>query len=69
MRRVAVPILLILGVLTVGCSKKADMMPGARLIQSGDVKLWSVCDRGTKIYLTDHGIAQVIPLGCLDGNP
>jgi hypothetical protein len=64
------PILLLLGALTVvGCSKKADMMPGARLIQNGDVRLWSVCDRGTKIYLTDKGIAQVIPLGCLDGNP
>ena len=52
-----------------GCGKKADMAPGARLIQSGEVKLWAVCDRGTKIYLSEKGIAQVIPLGCLDGNP
>jgi hypothetical protein len=63
---------MILGALVVGlfgCGKKADMAPGARLIQSGEVKLWAVCDRGTKIYLTEKGIAQVIPLGCIDGNP
>lgn len=63
--------ILALAVWLIGCSKKADMAPGARLIQGGPVPVWSVCDasRGTLIYFTERGIAQALPLACVDGRP
>lgn len=55
-----------------GCGgKRAEMMPGARLIQGGPLPIWSVCDRdrGTLIYFTEAGPVHAIPLACIDGRP
>ena len=50
-----------------GCGgKKAEMAPGSRLIQSG---VWTVCDRGNRLYLSERGLLQLIPMGCLDNQP
>jgi hypothetical protein len=53
-----------------GCGKKADMAPGARLLQSNP-RVWAVCDtsRGTLLYFTEGGPVHALPLACVDGRP
>jgi hypothetical protein len=53
-----------------GCGKKADMAPGARLLQSNP-RVWAVCDtsRGTLLYFTEGGPVHALPLACIDGRP
>lgn len=71
---------LVLAVVTaglfLGCGKKEPpppmlIAPNSRLLySSGTVgNIWSVCDKGHRLYLTHQGQVQVVPYGCLDGMP
>lgn len=61
--------LLLLG----GCATNQGMRaaPASRLIYSGGSgnTVYSICDRGNRIYLTERGPFQVVPGGCMDGQP
>jgi hypothetical protein len=62
------------GLLIVGCSADKPrpmlMTPQSRLLyHDGTTGIWTVCDRGTRLYLTHAGFFQVVPYGCLDGQP
>jgi hypothetical protein len=53
-----------------GCGSKKDvMMPGSRMIYQGGLSLWTFCDRGNRVYMSDKGLNQVIPGGCPGGEP
>jgi hypothetical protein len=57
-----------------GCTSNAKppmlMTPQSRLIyHDGTTGLWTTCDRGNRVYMTHAGLVQVIPYGCLDGQP
>lgn len=68
---------LILGVLTlVGCSSGRSpspvlMTPSSRLIyhDTEGHSLWSICDRGARVYMTQAGNFWVVPGACLGGEP
>jgi hypothetical protein len=52
-----------------GCGGRdtRPMVPGTRLIYEG---VYSLCDRGNRVYLAERGGAVVvIPNACPDGNP
>lgn len=49
--------------------KKVEMAPGARLIQGGQVPVWVTCYRGNLLFLTEKGLQQLVPLGCVTGEP
>jgi hypothetical protein len=65
----------------VGCQAKdpSPMLsaPNSRLLySSGPVgKIWTVCDKGHRLYLTHHGYltyhghVEIVPYGCPDGIP
>jgi len=63
----------------VGCASKRPepptqlLTPGARLIYHGGgpagFGVWSVCDRGARVYLTEAGSVFVVPNGCPSGEP
>ena len=53
----------------VGCGSKTTIPPGSRLIMQGNVPLWTVCDRGNRLYVTEKGMMQLVPMGCVDGQP
>jgi hypothetical protein len=60
--------------LFLGCAKEKPpsmlMTPQSRLIyHDGTTGLWTTCDRGNRVYMTHAGLVQVIPYGCLDGQP
>jgi hypothetical protein len=72
MRRVA--LCLVIGALLLSCSADKPqpmlMTPQSRLLyHDGTTGLWTVCDRGNRVYLTHAGLFQVVPYGCLDGQP
>jgi hypothetical protein len=53
-----------------GCGGKTVVIPpGSRLIMQGDVQTWALCDRGNLIYVTGSGAMQIVPLGCVTGQP
>jgi hypothetical protein len=60
---------------TVACSSapreaKPVLTPGSRLIfHNGEMGMWSICDRGSRVFLTDRGTMFVVQGGCPDGNP
>ena len=63
-------IVAITGFVMTSCGGKATTIPpGSRLIMQGNSPLWSLCDKGHRIYMTESGQMQVIPLACLDGQP
>lgn len=46
------------------------MTPGSRLLyHNGTEALWTVCDRGARIYMTNGRAIYVVPGGCIDGQP
>ena len=49
--------------------KPTTIPPGSRLIMQGDVPLYAVCDRGNLLYVSESGQVQLVPLGCLTGQP
>ena len=75
MRRLLL-LLLLLPLLLLGCKSAPEptpvlMTPTSRLIyhdQSGHA-LWSFCDRGARVFMTQQGNFWVVPQGCPDGNP
>jgi hypothetical protein len=59
-----------------GCGKKEPpppmlIAPNSRLLYSSGTwgNVWSVCDKGHRLYLTHQGQMEVVPYGCLDGVP
>jgi hypothetical protein len=59
-----------------GCGKKEApppmlIAPNSRLLYSSGTwgNVWSVCDKGHRLYLTHQGQMEVVPFGCLDGIP
>jgi hypothetical protein len=64
-------------VLATACTTKKEppppsslVMPGSRLLyNNGTESLWAICDRGSRIYLTNKGAAYVAPGACSDGLP
>jgi hypothetical protein len=64
----AVLALIGLAMMVHGCGgNNRPLMPGTRLIYEG---VYSMCDRGNRVYLAEKGGAVVvIPGGCPDGNP
>jgi hypothetical protein len=68
MRRVLV--LFGIAVVCIGCGGKSTAIPpGSRLIMQGNKPLYTVCDRGNRLYVSEAGPVQIVPLGCLDGQP
>jgi hypothetical protein len=60
----------------VGCAKKESpppmlIAPNSRLLYSSGTwgNVWSVCDKGHRLYLTHQGQMEVVPYGCLDNTP
>ena len=49
--------------------KTATIPPGSRLIMQGNSPLYAVCDRGNLLYVSESGGVQIVPLGCLTGQP
>lgn len=46
------------------------VMPGSRLLyNNGTESVWSICDRATRVYMSNKGAVVVVPNGCLDGQP
>ena len=66
---VSVTVLSLLGVGGCGGRKDVQMPPGSRLIMPGEVPVWAACDRGNLIYVAGTGQIQIIPMGCLTGQP
>jgi hypothetical protein len=63
------------GLFLFGCSS-ADkprpmlMTPQSRLIyHDGTYGLWTLCDRGHRVYMTHAGLFQVVANACPDGQP
>jgi hypothetical protein len=58
-----------------GCSWFRDpptqqITPGSRVIYYGGVAVWSICDRGNLIYMTDKSPQiAVVAGGCPTGSP
>jgi hypothetical protein len=72
----------VLAVLAVGllglasCSSKTEapriqqMTPGTRLIYHGGKEgVYTMCDRGNRVYMNENGNFQVVPNGCPHGEP
>jgi hypothetical protein len=73
-RQVWVTLLLLGGLALAGCGgqTKQSIAPGARVIYHGGAwGVFSVCDRGSRVYLSDLGPGAlfVVPNGCADGTP
>lgn len=46
------------------------VMPGSRfLFNNTSESLWTICDRGARVYMSNKGGIVVVPGGCPDGNP
>jgi len=73
MRRVFI---LGLGLFLAACGGSGDkpklqpMTPNSRLIYHGGAfGVYTMCDRGNRVYMTETGLFQVVPGGCPDGQP
>ena len=55
---------------TVSCGGKATTIPpGSRLILQGNTPVYAICDRGNLLYVSESGQVQLVPLGCVTGQP
>jgi len=67
--------LILAGLVLASCShteppKPVLMTPSSRLIfHDGTHGIWTMCDRGTRLYMTHEGLFQAVPNGCLSGEP
>jgi hypothetical protein len=64
-----------LALLVHGCTQAAPkqlMTPTTRLIYHGGpagVGVFTFCDRGNRVYMTEAAAFAVVPNGCPDGSP
>jgi hypothetical protein len=67
---------LLLGLGLVACGHKDPpppsslVMPGSRLLyNNGTESVWTLCDKGTRVYISNKGGVVLAPGACADGLP
>jgi hypothetical protein len=65
--------LLVIAIMFGGCSQAKPpvlMTPGSKLIyHDGTHGMWTICDRGNRVYMTHSGVIQVVAGACPTGDP